>query len=67
LGIYTDSGNSFNTEYIFGCEGILNLKWDEISKMEENIRIKWLEFSYNFSKADIGINNSEHVVYVGRK
>lgn len=61
------TNNNFETEYVFGCEGILNLRWNQISKMDEEIRNKWLKFSYNFSKTNIGISNSEHIVYVGRK
>jgi len=57
----------FSKEYIFGCEGILNLRWNQIKSLDESIRRKWLEFSYKFSKTNIGISNSEHIVYVGKK
>jgi Methylase involved in ubiquinone/menaquinone biosynthesis len=57
----------FKKEYMFGCEGILNLRWDSLSAMDESIKNKWLTLSYVFSKTAAGINSSEHVVYVGRK
>lgn len=59
--------SNFQKEYIFGCEGILNLRWNQIKTLDKNIQQKWIEFSYQFSKTSIGISNSEHIVYVGRK
>jgi len=53
--------------FIFGCEGIYNQSESKLAELEPNVRNEWLRLGLSFSKTNMAIYSSEHIVYVGRK